>query len=72
MALRALQKRVGKLEKASQPQPSPFALLFGSFDAWVEREVLPGIENGTLERRDMVDVVAALRVWETTGVWARV
>ena len=40
-------------------------ILFGSFDAWVEREVLPGM----LDRRDMVAVVAALRAWEADGTW---
>lgn len=30
------------------PRPSPFTVLFGAFDAWVEREVLPGIQSGAL------------------------
>ncbi|WP_312218246.1 hypothetical protein [Sphingobium yanoikuyae] len=38
-------------------------ILFGSFDAWIEREVLPGM----LDWRDMVAVVAALRAWEADG-----
>jgi len=46
------------------PQPSPITLAYGSFDQFVEREVLPGIEAGALDRDDMVDVVAALRAWE--------
>lgn len=70
MALRALQKRLAKLEDAGKPRPSPFTLLFGSFDAWVEHEVLPGIEGGALDRRDMVAVVAALRAWEADGTWS--
>ena len=40
---------------------SPFTVLFGSFDAWVERDVTPRIESGALDRRDMVAVVAALK-----------
>lgn len=67
--IRALQKRLGKLEDAGKPRPSPFAVLFGSFDAWVEGEVLPGIESGALDANGMVAVVAALRTWETEGVW---
>ena len=67
--IRTLQKRLVKLDGAGKPRPSPFTVLFGSFDAWVEREVLPGIESGALARDDMVAVVAALRAWETRGVW---
>jgi hypothetical protein len=70
MGLRALHKRVAKMEKAEQPKPSPLVLLFGSFDQFAE-QVLPGIEAGVLDRRDMVDVVAALRAWETDGTWER-
>ena len=68
--IRALQKRLGKLEDAEKPRPSPFAIMFGSFDAWVECDVLPGIENGTLDQRDMIAVVAALRRWEHDGTWS--
>lgn len=70
MALRALHKRLVKLEDAGKPRPSPFAVLYGSFDAWVEREVLPGIQSGALDQRDMVAVVAALRAWEHDGTWS--
>lgn len=62
--IRALQKRTAKLEDAEKPRPSSIALWYGSFDAWVEQAVLPGVESGTLESDDMVDVVAALRGWE--------
>jgi len=44
---------------------------FGSFDEWVEREVLPGIESGALEGADMIVIVAALRRWEADGAWHR-
>lgn len=64
---RALQKRAGKLEKADMSTPSPFVRWFGSFDAWVEGEVLPGVEGGALAANDMVAVVAALRRWEQDG-----
>jgi hypothetical protein len=46
MSLRALQKWSVKLEDAGKPMPSPFTVLFRSFDAWVERVVLPGIASG--------------------------
>jgi len=67
--VRALQKRLARLEDAGKPKPSPFAILYGSFDAWVEQAVLPGVESGALAADDMVEVVAALRAWETGGVW---
>lgn len=51
------------------PKRSPFAIWYGSFDAWVEKEILPGIESGELDRCDMIVVVAALRAWETDGTW---
>ncbi len=69
VGIRALQCRIKRVEEAEKPRPSPFTVLFDSFDAWVEREVLPGIESGALARDDMVAVVAALRAWETGGVW---
>lgn len=53
------------------PKPSPFVVYFGSFDAWVERDVLPGIESGALEGADMIFLVAILRSWETDGTWER-
>jgi hypothetical protein len=45
--------------------------MFGSFDAFVEKAVLPEIEAGHLSRADMVDVVTALRRWEDDGTWGR-
>ncbi|PZQ20499.1 MAG: hypothetical protein DI569_15280 [Sphingopyxis macrogoltabida] len=66
----AWQKRAARLEKADLPTPSPLVQWFGSFDAWVEREVLPGLENGTLAPDDIVAVVAVLRRWEADGTWA--
>lgn len=68
--IRALQRRIKRIEEAEKPRPSPFVLLFGSFDAWVENEVLPGIQSGALDQRDMVAVVAALRTWERDGTWS--
>ena len=70
-AVRALQKRVARIERAAMPRPSPFELVYGSFDQFVEHEVLPGIEAGALDHDDMVDLIAALRAWESDGVWQR-
>lgn len=70
-AVRALQKRVMRIERAAMPRPSPFALAYGSFDQFVERQILPGIEAGALDKDDMVEVVAALRGWEHDGTWQR-
>ena len=66
-----MQKRAAKLEKAAIPTLSPFSVMFGSFNEWVEREVLPGVESGALYERVMVEVVACLRRWETDGTWGR-
>lgn len=68
-AVRALQKRVARIERAAMPRPSPFVAAYGSFDAFVERKILPDIEAGLLDRGDMIEVVAALRAWEEAGVW---
>lgn len=69
--IRALQKRMAKLEDVGKPRPSPFTVWFGSFDAWVEREVLPGVEGGALAESEMVELVACLRRWEHDGTWAQ-
>jgi hypothetical protein len=68
MSLRALQRRVKRIEEVRKPRQSPFAIWFGSFDAWVESDILPALESGALDR-DIIDVVAALRGWETDGTW---
>lgn len=70
-SVRALQKRVARLERAGKPRPSPFVLWFGTFDLFVEVAILPDIEGGVLDRADMIDVVAALRRWEADGTWDR-
>jgi hypothetical protein len=61
---------VKRIEDARRPRPSPFTNWFGSFDAWVEIHILPGIESGALDGDDMIVIVAALRAWETSGAWA--
>lgn len=69
MSLRALQRRVKRIEEDRKPPLSPFVVAYGSFDTWVENYVLPDIESGALDGRDMIEVIAALRGWETDGTW---
>jgi hypothetical protein len=67
----ALQQRLARWEDAGKPKPSLIAVWYGSFGAWVEQAVLPGVESGALAADDMVEIVAALRRWETDGTWGR-
>ena len=67
-AVRALAKRVARLEQAGKPRPSPFVIFYGSFDAFADT-VLPGYLDGTYDKGDMIAVIAALRNWETDGTW---
>jgi hypothetical protein len=59
------------MEEGRKPRPSPFTRWFGSFDAWVEQEILPGIESGALHGADIIVVVAALRRWDEEGLIER-
>ena len=68
-AVRALSRRVVRLEHAAKPRRSPIVILYGSFDLFVEVAILPGIESGELDRADMIEIVAALRRWEEVGTW---
>lgn len=70
-AVRALSRRLVKLEHAAKPRQSPLVLFYGSFDLFVKVAILPGIESGALDRHDMIEIVAALRRWETDGTWDR-
>lgn len=70
-AVRALQKRVARIERASMPRPSLFALVYSSFDQFVEQLILPGIEAGALASGDMIEVVAALCACGQDGTWER-
>jgi hypothetical protein len=70
VALRALGRRVAKLEVAARLRPTPFAVWYGSVDAFVNSAITPGIAAGQLCAGDMTDVVAALRSWEADGHYA--
>lgn len=69
MALRALQKRVVKLEQARKPRPSPFTIWFGSIDLYVEKCVMPDIEAGLVDR-EYLELVLAIRRWEQDSHYA--
>lgn len=70
-AVRALSRRVAGVERATKPRLSPIVRWFGSFDRFVEIVVMPGIESGALATDDMIEIVQALRAWETDGTWDR-
>lgn len=70
-AVRALQRRIIKLEYAAKPRRSPLVVFYGSFDLFVEDVILSGIESGALDCTDMIDIIAALRRWEDDGTWDR-
>lgn len=67
MSLRALERRVAKIEKGRKPRPSPFVLLYGSFDAFIDAGYAE-VNAGTLGE-DFLGVLDALRGWESGGVW---
>ena len=69
VAVRALQRRVVKLEKIGKPRTSPFVLMYGSFNKFVEVAISPGVFDGSLDKQDMIDIVAVLRRWEVDGTW---
>lgn len=67
MSLRTLQRRMAKLEKGAKPRPSPFVVLYGSFDAFVDTgyaEVNAGAVGA-----DFLEILDILRSWESGGVW---
>ena len=66
--IRALSRRVKRIEKAAKPKPSPIAVWYGgSFDNFVD-ETYAKIIGGTLSD-EFYDIIDALRSWE--GVYAR-
>lgn len=66
--IRALQRRVAKLETARKPRPSPIVIMCGSFDAFADAtyaEVIAGTLAG-----DFLLILDHLREWDEGGVWA--
>jgi hypothetical protein len=70
VALRALGRRVAKLEVARQPRPTPFDVWFGSVDDWFDKHVIPSIARGEVCAGEMLNVVAAVRSWHEGGHYA--
>ena len=69
--IRALQRRMAKLEKARKPRPSPIVVMYGSFDSFVAVMFQPAWDNGTMAQDDILEIVEVLRRWETDGTWDR-
>ena len=69
MSVRSQLSRVQKLE-AARAFRSPFALAFGSFDAFAA-ECESDMAAGKLDPTDFPVVLQSLRGWETNGTWRR-
>lgn len=66
--LRALQRRVTKLETVRKPRPSPIVIMCGSLDEFADAtyaEVMAGKLAG-----DFLHILYHLREWDEGGVWA--
>lgn len=63
-----LAEAAGEAGGCGEAEAVAITVLCGSFDAWVERDVLPGLESGALSE-DFIGVVASLRAWEHDGTW---
>ncbi len=71
VCIRALHKRLARLERADVPQRSPLVVMYGSFDEFVEVAIRSGVLDGSLDCQDMIDILTALRKWEGDGTWDR-
>ncbi len=71
MSIRALQRRVKRIEEGRKPRPSPIVVMFGSFDHFLAVVFQPAWDNGTMEQDDILDLVEIFRRWETDGTWER-
>lgn len=67
MSLRALQRRVAKIEKGRKPLPSPIVIMCGSFEAFADAAYAE-VVGGKLDRQ-FLHVLDDLRSWEAGGVW---
>lgn len=67
MSLRALQRRVAKIEKGRKPRPSPFVILCGSFDAFADATYAE-VEAGKLDSQflHVLDIICSC---EEGGMW---
>lgn len=62
VGIRALQRRVKRIEKAEKPKPSLIAVWYGSFDRFVDA-TYADIVAGKLGD-EFYDILDALRGWE--------
>jgi len=65
--VRDMLARVRRLE-AARSMLSPIQRWYGSVEAF-EAEVRVGMDAGTLDRRDMEDILACVRSWHNNPVW---
>lgn len=68
MSLRALQRRVKRMEEGRKPRPSPIVIWYGSWDAFVDG-AYAAVSAGALDA-EFLDIVDTLRSWDAGGVWA--
>jgi hypothetical protein len=54
--------------EAARTMVSPFVRAFGSVEAFAS-DVQARVDAGTLDRRDMSDVVACVQRWHRDEVW---
>lgn len=66
--LRALQRRVAKLETARKPQPSPIVIMSGLVDAFADA-AYTGVIAGTLAG-DFLHIFDQFREWDEGGMGA--
>lgn len=66
VGVRSMLGRVRRLE-AARTMVSPFVRAFGSLEAFSD-SAQAGVDAGTLDRRDMADVVTCVQRWHR-DVW---
>ncbi|MDP5279230.1 hypothetical protein Q9Q95_09880 [Sphingomonas sp. DG1-23] len=65
--IRALQRRVKRIESARKPRPSPIIILFNSFEAFADA-AYADVEAGRVAG-EFLPILDILRDWEAGGVW---
>ena len=65
--IRALQRRVKRIESARKPRPSPIVIMCSSFDAFAD-VAYAEVETGKLAG-EFLPILDILRDWEAGGVW---
>jgi len=67
MSLRALQRRVRRIEDARKPRPSPIVVMCGTFDTFADAAYAE-VEAGTLAG-EFLPILDILREWDAGGIW---